>query len=85
MHQQKMACTPPIKKQTTKTKNKIFLQPCMLIYFLFSFYWTIEVIRNVLHVTCAGRLASWYFNVQVDDPLGANDLHGNHVAAQLLW
>lgn len=32
-----------------------------LIYLLFSFYWVSEVIKNVLHVTVSGVLATWYF------------------------
>lgn len=28
---------------------------------LVSFFWTSQVVMNVVHVTCAGLLASWYF------------------------
>jgi hypothetical protein len=30
-------------------------------FFLVSFYWTSQVISNVVHVTTAGVLSSWYF------------------------
>jgi len=34
-----------------------------LVYFFFlvSFYWTSQVITNVIHVTVAGLVATWYF------------------------
>eukprot|EP01043_Picozoa_sp_COSAG02_P064528 COSAG02_NODE_9463_length_2208_cov_7.305358_1_plen_642_part_01 len=28
---------------------------------LVSLFWSVQVIKNVVHVTCAGTLASWYF------------------------
>lgn len=31
------------------------------IYFVFSFYWTSQVIKNTLHVTISGLFASFYF------------------------
>jgi len=31
------------------------------IFLIFSFYWTFEVIKNVVHVTVSGVVASWYF------------------------
>eukprot|EP00270_Netrium_digitus_P012664 TRINITY_DN4141_c0_g1_i3.p1 TRINITY_DN4141_c0_g1~~TRINITY_DN4141_c0_g1_i3.p1 ORF type:complete len:496 (-),score=92.39 TRINITY_DN4141_c0_g1_i3:295-1743(-) len=31
------------------------------VIFLLSLYWTMEVIRNVVHVTCAGTVATYYF------------------------
>lgn len=31
------------------------------LYLLFSWYWTLQVIKNVVHVTIAGAVASWYF------------------------
>jgi len=34
-----------------------------LVYFFFlvSFYWTSQVVSNIVHVTVAGTIASWYF------------------------
>jgi len=31
------------------------------IYLLFSFFWVSEVIKNVVHVTVSGVIATWYF------------------------
>ncbi|KAL6078468.1 pH nine-sensitive protein 1 [Balamuthia mandrillaris] len=31
------------------------------VFLLFSFYWTSQVIKNVVHVTAAGTFATWYF------------------------
>jgi len=31
------------------------------IYLLFSFYWVSEVIKNIIHVTVSGVVATWYF------------------------
>jgi len=31
------------------------------IFLLFSLYWTCQVIKNVVHVTVAGTIATWYF------------------------
>jgi len=31
---------------------------------LFSFYWTFQIIKNVVHVTVAGTVASWWFTNQ---------------------
>lgn len=33
-------------------------------FMLLSFYWGIQVIKNVSHVTVAGTVASWWFNVE---------------------
>lgn len=33
---------------------------------LFAFFWGTQVIANILHVTCAGVLARWYFNQGID-------------------
>lgn len=32
-----------------------------IVLFILSFYWTIQVISNVVHVTCSGVVATWYF------------------------
>eukprot|EP00401_Gymnodinium_catenatum_P027814 CAMPEP_0117488700 /NCGR_PEP_ID=MMETSP0784-20121206/16650_1 /TAXON_ID=39447 /ORGANISM="" /LENGTH=455 /DNA_ID=CAMNT_0005283395 /DNA_START=102 /DNA_END=1469 /DNA_ORIENTATION=+ len=39
------------------------------IYLLFSYYWGSQVFANLLHVTCAGVIARWYFNKQVDNAI----------------
>jgi len=31
------------------------------VFLIFSFYWTFEVIKNTVHVTVSGVVASWYF------------------------
>ena len=33
----------------------------LIVYMLFSFYWTSEVIRNLVHVTVSGLFATYYF------------------------
>eukprot|EP01094_Clydonella_sp_ATCC50884_P020501 TRINITY_DN426_c0_g1_i6.p2 TRINITY_DN426_c0_g1~~TRINITY_DN426_c0_g1_i6.p2 ORF type:complete len:306 (+),score=131.91 TRINITY_DN426_c0_g1_i6:1186-2103(+) len=38
-----------------------YLMGAVLIYLIFSWYWTMQVVRNVVHVTIAGAVASWYF------------------------
>eukprot|EP00698_Gefionella_okellyi_P004870 TRINITY_DN14502_c0_g1_i1.p1 TRINITY_DN14502_c0_g1~~TRINITY_DN14502_c0_g1_i1.p1 ORF type:complete len:485 (-),score=75.69 TRINITY_DN14502_c0_g1_i1:62-1516(-) len=44
----------------------------LLIFQVFAFYWTVQVIMNVVHVTTAGVVASWYFQqVPVNPTLGA--------------
>jgi len=32
-----------------------------LFFFLLSFYWTLQVIQNVIHVTSAGTIGTWWF------------------------
>jgi hypothetical protein len=32
-----------------------------VFFLLLSFYWTSQVLKNIVHVTCAGTFASWYF------------------------
>ncbi|GKY95568.1 hypothetical protein MPSEU_000518200 [Mayamaea pseudoterrestris] len=32
-----------------------------VLYFIVSFYWTAHVIKNLLHVTVAGLVATWFF------------------------
>jgi hypothetical protein len=36
----------------------------LYVAFLFSFYWTSEVIRNSGHTTISGTFATWYFQIQ---------------------
>jgi len=31
------------------------------VYLCFSFFWTMQVIRNIVHTTHAGLVATWYF------------------------
>jgi len=31
------------------------------VYLIFSFYWTSQVVKNVVHVTASGLFATWYF------------------------
>jgi len=38
-----------------------FMQGISLVYLIFSYYWTCQVIKNCVHVTTAGVFASWYF------------------------
>jgi len=33
----------------------------LMIFLIFSFYWTGQVIKNVVHVTASGLFATWYF------------------------
>mmetsp|Transcript_25003 Transcript_25003/g.35012 ORF Transcript_25003/g.35012 Transcript_25003/m.35012 type:complete len:456 (-) Transcript_25003:58-1425(-) len=33
----------------------------LLFFLILSFYWTTQVIKNIVHVTVAGTFASWYF------------------------
>lgn len=43
-----------------------------LLYFalLVSFYWGMQVARNVVHTTTAGTVASWWFQPHNDSPVG---------------
>jgi len=36
-------------------------QGAAVFFLLLSFYWTTQVIKNVVHVTVSGSFASWYF------------------------
>jgi len=44
-------------------RNKSTQNQQGLVYFLFlvSFFWTSQVVKNVMHVTVAGVVATWYF------------------------
>ena len=33
----------------------------LLIFYIFSYYWVTQVIKNVVHVTVSGTFATWYF------------------------
>lgn len=35
---------------------------------LVSLFWSVQVIKNVVHVTCAGTIASWYFVTNEQQP-----------------
>jgi len=44
------------------------------VFLVFSFYWTFEVIKNVVHVSVSGVVATWYFmanNMPANPTLGA--------------
>jgi len=41
--------------------TSVGLSVLLYVYFLFSFFWTSEVIRNSAHTTNAGLFATWYF------------------------
>lgn len=44
------------------------------VFLVFSFYWTFEVIKNVVHVSVSGVVATWYFmsqNMPAHPALGA--------------
>lgn len=36
-------------------------QGIVVFFLLLSFYWTTQVLKNIVHVTCSGSFASWYF------------------------
>eukprot|EP01087_Luapelamoeba_hula_P019341 TRINITY_DN638_c0_g2_i2.p1 TRINITY_DN638_c0_g2~~TRINITY_DN638_c0_g2_i2.p1 ORF type:complete len:323 (+),score=46.75 TRINITY_DN638_c0_g2_i2:121-1089(+) len=38
-----------------------FLANVFTLYLVFSLYWTSQVIKNVVHVTTSGTVATWYF------------------------
>ena len=44
---------------------------------LVSFYWTSQVVKNVLHVTVAGVAATWYFLVSPSQPSPPNPTVGS--------
>ncbi len=35
----------------------------LYVFFLFSFYWTSQVVKNVSHFTISGTFATWYFQI----------------------
>mmetsp|Transcript_119900 Transcript_119900/g.334515 ORF Transcript_119900/g.334515 Transcript_119900/m.334515 type:complete len:473 (+) Transcript_119900:81-1499(+) len=39
------------------------------VLLLLSFFWTVQVLSNVLHVACSGLVARWYYNKQMDAPV----------------
>jgi len=45
---------------TPRIPNGTFRFVCYF-YIIFSFYWVSEVIKNVVHVTVSGVVATWYF------------------------
>eukprot|EP00026_Physarum_polycephalum_P006629 Phypoly_transcript_06679.p1 GENE.Phypoly_transcript_06679~~Phypoly_transcript_06679.p1 ORF type:complete len:540 (+),score=92.81 Phypoly_transcript_06679:76-1695(+) len=44
------------------------------IFLIFSFYWTSQVIKNVVHVTASGLVATWYFLSGVGMPRNPTNL-----------
>lgn len=47
---------PPLLPPHWQTKSTV-----AVFFLLLSFYWTMEVIRNIVHVTTAGTVATYYF------------------------
>lgn len=43
-------------------------QYAVWVYLVFSFFWTTQVIKNVVHVTVAGVFATWYFAGEANMP-----------------
>jgi hypothetical protein len=40
--------------------------PVFMIGLLFAFYWTQQVVQNIMHVTTAGIVGSWWFSAMAD-------------------
>merc|ERR1719473_1372615 len=40
------------------------------VLLIVSFFWTFQVLSNVCHVTTAGLASRWYFDKQMDAPVG---------------
>jgi uncharacterized membrane protein len=40
--------------------------PVLMIGLLFGFYWTQQVVQNIMHVTTAGVVGSWWFTAMAD-------------------
>jgi len=47
--------------EVSKGETSVGVQRAVYFFFLVSFYWTAQVISNIVHVTVAGTVASWYF------------------------
>jgi len=43
----------------TPPSNGLVFVCCL--YYVFSYYWFAQVVRNVVHVSCSGVYATWYF------------------------
>jgi len=46
----------------TITTTGYTLLGCLLVFVLFSWFWTTEVLKNVVHVTMAGIVGCWYYD-----------------------
>merc|ERR1719473_2120677 len=45
------------------------------VLLIVSFFWTFQVLSNVCHVTTAGLASRWYFDKQMDSPVGTAFKH----------
>lgn len=36
-------------------------ETCLILFTVFSLYWTIQVLKNIVHVSVCGLFATWYF------------------------
>lgn len=43
------------------TENNEDLEGLVYIFVLLSFFWTVQVVKNVVHTTTCGALGTWYF------------------------
>ncbi|CAG8601833.1 10331_t:CDS:2, partial [Dentiscutata heterogama] len=53
-----MYCTTVNGRKTCNNSTIIYL---ILVYLLFSFYWTSQVVKTIVHVTASGVYATYYF------------------------
>ena len=49
----------------------LFGGPVAILLLILSNFWTVQVIKNVVHVSCAGTAASWYFQTNERHPTRA--------------
>ena len=49
----------------------LFGGPVAILLLILSNFWTVQVIKNVVHVACAGTAASWYFQTNERHPTRA--------------
>lgn len=45
--------------------------PLSIMFLIVANFWTVQVIKNVVHVACAGTAASWYFSTSERNPTKA--------------
>jgi hypothetical protein len=45
--------------------------PLSILFLILANFWTVQVIKNVVHVSCAGTAASWYFSTNEHNPTKA--------------
>lgn len=53
---------------TTAGASNAGVTQLLLIFLIFSFYWTQQVLSNISHVTTAGVVASWWFQPNAENP-----------------